>query len=261
MLTVLRFHERTATAYLWLCRCDCGAEKLIHGSSLKKLATKSCGCSTGKLRGALIATHGMSKSPEYRIWFGMRQRCENPKNGGFYLYGGRGITVCDRWNSSFEAFFSDMGTRPSSRHSIDRIDGNKGYYPENCRWANPREQSANTRIARLETLNGETFCVSEWSRRSGVNLNVLSSRLKRGLAIGDALALPVKPAIRYLPAGTVRTVGGSRLCYMCGVWRELSGNFGPSKQRLDGISTLCNSCKARIFRERRCRLREQKSAR
>ena len=114
------------------------------------------------------ATHGCTGTPTYRAWQDMIQRCYNPRRTRYPMYGGRGITVCQRWRESFEAFLKDMGTSPSPRHSIDRIDNNGNYEPGNLRWATAKEQSRNQRRNRVLTYQGETLCIAEWAERLGV---------------------------------------------------------------------------------------------
>jgi len=132
--------------------------------------------------------HGMSKThPEYRIWASMKSRCANPNDPGYFRYGGRGIKVCDRWKESFTAFYEDMGQRPSPRHSLDRIDTDGGYEPDNCRWVLPKTQSNNRRDNRLVTLDGRTQTLTEWIREKGLHYGTVRVRVSRGWSYEDAL--------------------------------------------------------------------------
>ncbi len=124
---------------LWLCKCICGKDTMVSSADLRAGETRSCGCL--RLEGTRT-THGGSGTPEHQAWKHMRGRCYNPRNKKYVYYGFKGIKVCDRWDS-FENFLADMGPKPSPKHSIDRIDGNKDYYPENCRWATYKEQNDN----------------------------------------------------------------------------------------------------------------------
>jgi hypothetical protein len=126
-------------------RCDCGAEHQRRLAHLTSGASTSCGCASKER----ATVHGQAavRTPEHTAWVSMNQRCSNPNNPRWKDYGGRGITVCDAWRESFEAFFRDMGARPTSNHSIDRIENERGYEPSNCRWATRSEQQRNRRIA------------------------------------------------------------------------------------------------------------------
>ena len=135
----------------WLCKCQCGSETIVHRSVLGSGHTKSCGCWQRESR----FTHGASKTPEYQCWSHMKFRCTNPADPHYKDYGGRGIKVCDRWQS-FERFFSDMGTRPSSKHSIERCRNDLGYEPSNCCWAIQLVQCNNMRSSRPITFNRRT---------------------------------------------------------------------------------------------------------
>lgn len=140
-------------AVQWKCRCDCGREITVHANNLRGGLTKSCGCLARELhtqRGRTMRLrHGKDRkgrpASEYRAWSSMKQRCYNPRASGFEHYGGAGITVCDRWRTSFENFYADMGDKPSPDYSLDRIDPFGNYEPGNCRWADKATQSRNTR--------------------------------------------------------------------------------------------------------------------
>lgn len=125
------------------CRCDCGVEKTIQRDNLSR--THSCGCLKRELTGAKNRSHGLSHTAEWHIWSDMKGRCSRPSTKDAPYYRERGLTVCRRWIDSFRCFYEDMGPRPSPRHSIDRIDNDQGYRPDNCRWATAREQRLNQR--------------------------------------------------------------------------------------------------------------------
>lgn len=130
--------------------------------------------------------HGLSHTPECRAWHAMHSRCGDPNQPSYHRYGGRGITVCEEWQS-FETFYRDMGPRPSPKHTLDRIKNHLGYSKENCRWATRAEQAQNTRQNRLITYNGETHCLREWARRIGVHHSTIAYRIRTGRPPGLAL--------------------------------------------------------------------------
>lgn len=131
-----------------------------------------------------------SKTREYYVWKAARSRCYNPRNKGFDHYGGRGITMCDEWRDDVQAFLRDMGPRPSPKHSIERIDNDGPYSPDNCRWGTRVEQASNTTRNNQVTLNGETHTLTEWARRFGVKLSTIYARLDRGWTMQRAITTP-----------------------------------------------------------------------
>ncbi len=120
--------------------------------------------------------HGLTKHPLYPVWNTMRQRCINPRSKAFYKYGARGITVCDRWRDSFAAFLHDMGERPEGC-SIERIDNSGPYSPENCKWADRRQQASNKRNNIKITHEGKTLCLTAWAEEFGIPLTTIYRRV------------------------------------------------------------------------------------
>lgn len=184
---------------LWTCLCDCGGEAIIEGRLLRDGTTASCGCRRREGNG----THRQSFTITYTSWRAMLKRCTNENHEAYDRYAGRGIGVCERWLTSFENFLSDMGERPSSLHSLDRIDNDKGYEPGNCRWADQKTQQRNRRDNVRITFNGETKIASDWARKIGITPTALCRRLAKGWELKDALTFPPQKGVRYVPAATV----------------------------------------------------------
>lgn len=148
-----------------MCKCDCGKVIKTYIYRLNKTA-KSCGCEHPQ------SFHGKSRTPEYRAWISIKERCLNPNFRCYYNYGGRGISICERWldaESGFNNFFSDLGVRPSKNHSLDRINFNGNYEPSNCRWATAIEQANNKRTNVMLTYKGETKSLSSWCKQTGID--------------------------------------------------------------------------------------------
>jgi len=173
------------------CNCVCGTQRDILVSSLKRGLIKSCGCLRIELAAQKNRTHGKKRSREYETWKRIIQRTTNPNNPDYPLYGGRGVSVCERWRHSFEHFFSDMGPRPSNRHSIDRYpDMNGNYAPGNCRWALPVEQSRNTRRTRFVDVNGERIPLIEAANAAGISIHTIRRRICMGWPDDRLLEMP-----------------------------------------------------------------------
>lgn len=202
--TVIERASKEVKGVYWLCRCDCGTERVVNGRMLRTGGSVSCGCyareaSSQRMKGLTPEekkkfaryTHHQSDSRLYRIWWGMRERCYKSNKAEYKHYGGRGITICDEWLEDFMNFYNwAMANGYEDRLSIDRIDVNGNYCPENCRWATQKEQCNNTRQNRFLRFNGETHTVKEWADIVGINVVTLRSRLRTGWSVELALTTP-----------------------------------------------------------------------
>ena len=166
----------------WNCTCHCGKEFQASGTALRLGKTTGCQSCVKEKMARLATKHGAVGSPEYISYNAMKSRCNNPKDKRYQRYGGRGIRICDRWMDSFSNFLSDMGQKPSSLHSIERLDGDKGYEPGNCVWATKFEQANNrSNNTRIE-IDGRTQNINQWAKETGVNRTVILRRMKRGIS-------------------------------------------------------------------------------
>jgi hypothetical protein len=185
-LTVQSLDGYSANSLAWKCLCECGKTTRVRGAHLKSGKIQSCSC----LKKNNAVKHGQAKSPTYNVWASMLARCGNPKNAAYSRYGGRGITVCERWRD-FQNFFADMGEAPSGL-TLERTDNDLGYSPENCRWATRTEQARNRRSNTKLTLNGKTLTICEWEAECGISQDQISLRLRRGWSIERALTVPLR---------------------------------------------------------------------
>lgn len=173
---------------IWRCRCSCGNTADVRGDRLRRGTTTSCGCAKGR-EPEHGHTVGGRPSREYVSWLAMKARCFRPDDRCYADYGGRGITVCDRWANSFEDFLADMGPRPKGM-TLERLNGDGNYEPENCTWATLKTQNRNTRRNRLLTFHGRTQCLSAWAEELGLHPGKAAKRLKLGWSVERTFTTP-----------------------------------------------------------------------
>lgn len=175
---------------MWVCSCSCGNRVLVDTKSLTTRTTRSCGCYSREVHSQIFTKHGASKSKLYFVWSDMKSRCSDTNALPYQDYGGRGIKVCEEWVASFESFQRwalDNGYKQGL--TLDRINVNDGYTPENCRWVTMKTQCNNKRNNRFISYKGETHTVSEWSEVTGISKAVLRYRLNAGWSVKDALSV------------------------------------------------------------------------
>lgn len=177
--------ERMPKTSNWLCRCGCGTEKVVSGSSLVIGTSKSCGCA----QYVIHTKHGMEGTATYNSWAAMLARCNNVRHKQYLDYGGRGIAVCSQWHK-FENFYADMGEKPSDR-SLDRIDNNAGYSKDNCRWATQLTQIRNRRVSPIYEFEGSKKSLAEWAEIYRIPWRRLYERMRKGWKINEALLIPI----------------------------------------------------------------------
>lgn len=191
-LTVIASAESLHRQRRYLCRCECGVEKPVAASHLIHSRTRSCGCLATEMkrmpgRGVV---HGCSNHPEYASFRAMLSRCHNPRDEAFEYYGGRGISVCDRWRRSFEAFLQDMGPRPTvlgRKASLDRRDNDGDYTPANCYWASLHQQARNKRSNHVIEFQNQKLCLAEWAEVTHIKAPTIRRRLRLGWSVERAL--------------------------------------------------------------------------
>ena len=184
----------------WECKCDCGNITFVTTSNLTCNRIRSCGCLKIKQLLERSTTHNQRHTVLYSVWRGLRQRCNNPKHASYHNYGGRGITVCEEWDKSFQAFYdwsyangysTENQKDEKLKLTIDRIDNNGNYEPSNCRWVDRKTQTRNMRTTRFITFNGQNKSVSEWCEIYGIKLQTFNTRIRNGWTIEEALTKPI----------------------------------------------------------------------
>lgn len=193
---VLRRAENKGKRAMWLCKCVCGKEKVIQGTSLKSGLSKSCGCKKSENH---FKTHGLANHPLYAKWLAIRHRCKNPHNHKYKNYGGKGITVCSEWDSDFELFYEwALSNGYKEGLELDRIDNTKGYSPENCRFVTHKENLRNMERTILVTINGKTAPLIEWCEKLNLKYLTVYSRIKHyGWTPEKALLTPIRKHKEY----------------------------------------------------------------
>ena len=187
-------------------------------------------------------THGLSGTPEYYAWIDMKRRCFNLNRKNYPDYGGRGIGVCDRWLNSVENFLADMGSRPTAKHSLDRIDNDGDYSAENCKWSTRVEQENNKRNNHLITIDDVTLTITQWEKKMGYGKNVIFMRLNLGWSDYDAVMTPIDGKIRLITIeNDTRTIAQwtDEMGYSASViknrlnrgWSEYDAVMTPVRQR------------------------------
>lgn len=201
LIVLPKFEMRKGHIYLF-CQCDCGNEKWVRKEHIVKEKIKSCGCLRYDCTSNL--THGMYGSPEYKVWAGIKRRCNNPHEKRYKNYGGRGLKICQRWSDSFEQFYTDIGKKSSSQLQIERKNNDIGYtcgqcdeckqhnWPANCYWATRKEQGSNKRTNRFVTYNGRTQTLQQWADELDVNCSALQSRLNKCMNISKVFSTPYR---------------------------------------------------------------------
>lgn len=196
MWTVLFLDSRTPRGVkMWMCECECGKRKPVSATSLPSGSSRSCGCDRDRKTIERSYKHGGAMrgdmSPEYKAWRDMMKRCFQKNFHHYPAYGGRGITVCERWREASN-FIADIPKKPVGKFSLDRIDFNGNYEPGNVRWATDHEQSRNKRSNRMLTFDGVTLCLKDMAERFGFREHVVRKRLNRGWSVESALTIKLK---------------------------------------------------------------------
>lgn len=180
-------------AIYWLCECECGTIKPVDEYHLNHGTSKSCGCLAKELSSKRETTHGLSHSRLYNIWQSIKKRCLNKKCARYNRYGGRGIIICQEWINDFMNFYKwAINNGYNDNLSIERIDNDGNYEPNNCKWANPKTQARNRSNNHLITYNGETHCIAEWAEIIGIDRDIIDNRLKKKWTIERIFTTPVK---------------------------------------------------------------------
>lgn len=247
--------SKIQTQDLWSCLCDCGKSVEISRRNLLHYNTKSCGC----LRMDVVTKHGMYQDTTYRSWQSLLDRCRNQNRRSYKNYGGRGITVCDRWNpekgGSFENFLEDMGEKPNKKFSIERINVNGNYEPNNCCWASAKVQSYNKTNTVIIEYKGRKYNVGEFSKLTGLTKKQITTRLSKGMSCDEIVNSHFGEALSYQGSDQYKVInhkGVNFNVHTSGKIDILNSTFKVSYEKPRGVKTLVvvNQSGERLFRVR-----------
>lgn len=189
LLAIAPIRYAPGRQWIWVCVCDCGKVRQVSMGNLRSHHTTSCGCLLREKMQQMLQTHGKSTARIYKIYKGIKYRCQNPNGRAYQNYGGRGITCTF---ASFADFYAAMGDPPGPGYSIDRKENNGPYSKANCRWATRKEQSQNTRRNHKLTYQKETHTVSEWAQHTGIPSTTIAARIRLKWSVERALTTPVR---------------------------------------------------------------------
>jgi hypothetical protein len=189
-LVAIKISGKDGARNKWLCKCDCGNETHVRSTHLTNLCTLSCGCLAKEMVRERNTTHGGSYTPEFSVWKGIKYRCYDKTCKSFSDYGARGIKMSEAW-MDFAQFLKDMGKRPTPNHTIERIENDKGYCAENCKWITKSEQAWNKRNNRMIEYKGHRKCVAQWAFEHGLRIGTVHQRLQYGWDEIRAITTPV----------------------------------------------------------------------
>lgn len=252
-ITVGRYCGRCLSGSRWECHCECGRVYITSYAVLKNPTNRSCGCYHDEVCGKATITHGMSRTPEFEIWLGIKDRCFCTTDHAYGDYGGRGITMHPTWVESFEQFYKDVGPRPSPQHTIDRYPNNNGNYePGNVRWATKKQQANNRRSNRMITVNGVTKTLMQWGESTGFGWGVIKRRLDMGWDEESAVTTPVR--VPKLPTGVTRSASRFRARLSKRHFQKDVGYFDTIEEavaahkqaELEYAKSVANSCQSAI---------------
>lgn len=188
--TVIERAKTSGPYVMWRCKCDCGNEGVVRANSLKRGDSKSCGCLLRKVNAIAQTKHGHYGTRIYRIWDCMKARCNNPNSKSYSRYGSRGISVCEEWKEFMPFYTWAMANGYDDKLTIDRIDNEKGYSPQNCRWVNMKTQQNNKASCHYVTYDGETLTLSLWAEKLNIPYDLLIHRISQGWTFERAINTP-----------------------------------------------------------------------